>query len=385
MVPSESILPEEIECVYAGSKSLSKEHLYKVTSETRISDAIVAIGSCTKVLCLLKSKIVGAKTTKSNVFDHLMTNAAALKLPEMRSENDGRDALFNSVVSYLEDKKLGFRVFQKSDMECFMSIVTSVLWYMDGQWTKFSSAPGVSSLPENLRFAYENHETFRKLHFGNQLKKSIPRMKKSELIEHFNKLEMLTTKTFLKSAEWKSVLEDLCCLKTSLAEYVSHINRAEENLKSDVSKGGKENRSLKSVPANLNRKPLSQALYNGIEEKLKSLPPYVELNVIFYAPTERRAKFNYISAMEFGFPIQIYRSFKPMATFVWRSSPENETAMAKVIANIENDIEKRVENDKVMLISKMFGELADWSPQNVRDVVSFMSGKYKICKKRTIL
>lgn len=312
-----------------------------------------------------------------NAFDRLMTNAVALKLPDRRPENDGRDALYNKIVSYLEDRKLGFRTFQKSDMEYFMSTVTSALWYLDGQWSKFSSAPGVSSLPNNLNFTSDDQETFRKLHSGTQRKKTLPRMKKSELIEHVDKLEQLTTKAFLNMDVWKTVLEDLCLLKVSLAEYVGHINRAEDNLRTDSAKNEKDNRSLKSIPANLNRKPLVKVLYNDLEEKLTSLPPYVELNVIFHAPIERRAKYNYISGLEFNFDVQLYRSFKPMATFVWKSSPEDETALANVIARIEKDIDNRVQTDKALHITKLFGDVAVWSKQKVREVVSFMSGKNK--------
>lgn len=180
-------------------------------------------------------------------------------------------------------------------------------------------------------------------------------MKKTDLIEHFEKLEILTTKAFLKSDGWKSVLNDLCCLKVSLAEYVGYISRAEENLKAAHFKANKENRLLKTISANLNRKQMVQVLYHDLKEKLESLPPYVGLNVIFFAPTERRAKFNYISGMEFSFPIQMYRSFKPVATFVWKSLPEDETAMANVIARIEKDIDNRVKNDKTIHIAQLFG------------------------------
>lgn len=127
------IVPDVIDCVYTGTKSLAREDLFEIAPDTRISDAIVALGSCTKILCLLKSEIQAEKKPLPNAFDRLMTSAAALKLPEKRLENDGRDELYNRVVCYLENKKLGFRSFQKADMEYFMSTLTSALWYLDGQ------------------------------------------------------------------------------------------------------------------------------------------------------------------------------------------------------------------------------------------------------------
>lgn len=273
----------EIETIYAGSKSLEKEHLFELSLTTTIDDAILAIGSCTKVLCILKSMIPLVKKPLPSAFDTLMNNASILKRPDKRSENRGQDGIYNHTVDYLQDLDLGFRTFQKVEMELFMSTVVSVLWYLDGHWEKFSSAPGVSKMPQRLHFAPENQDTFRKLHHGDQKKKTLPRLKKLDLIEHFNKLEFLSSKSFIQAAAWRSVLDDVCQLKVCIAEYIAHINRAEVRGKAEEETiSHRDNRSLKKVPAKPDRKNMSKILYAALETELESAPPYVEHNVVFF-------------------------------------------------------------------------------------------------------
>lgn len=141
----------QIETVYAGAKSFQQKELFKIALTCSIVDSITALGTCTKVVCILKSEITERPSVK-NIFDTMMEGATLLKLPDKRPDQDGRSSVYNRLIDYLEQHKVGFRVFQKSDMEFFMTTIVTALWQLDGHWHKFSLASNVSKPPEALHF-----------------------------------------------------------------------------------------------------------------------------------------------------------------------------------------------------------------------------------------
>ena len=153
-------MADEIESISVGAESFKPEHLYVVNPTTKVSDTILAIGSCSKVLCVLKPEIVQPKA-KLDAFSIMMTKATKLVLPEKRPEHEGRASIFNRLVEYMGKQNVGFRVFEKNEMDYFMSTLVSVLWQIDGQWDKFKAACNVPALPENLYFVPEGRKNYR--------------------------------------------------------------------------------------------------------------------------------------------------------------------------------------------------------------------------------
>lgn len=365
-----------IDAVYSGCKSFDKNDLFIISPTATIQDAATAIGICTKILCILKAEIASHKQNKPNAFDVLMERASATIFPDKKTVKDGRDALYNKVVEYLQREGAGFKSFQKEDMEFFMSSTVSILWRLDGQWTKLLEASNVSKPPENLHFRPADQDSFRVLHHGAHKKKSVPLLKREDLIEDFERLDQLTTKQFLKSITWQQVFADMMQLKTSLADYIHHLEKADEKYKAASASVSDDNRSLKTVSPNQNRPSLVQLLYKALEDRLNAVPAYTEQNLIFFAPSERRAKYKYITGLAFDFSIQVYKSFKPNASFVWKTTQDDESASAVVIARIERSINERVSADRSERLSQLYGNVSKWTPEKVGEIITTLTGKF---------
>lgn len=202
----------QIESVFVGSNSFGAEDLFKIEAYSTIGNSMMAIGSCTKILCNLQSGIV-KRPSVSNAFDTLMSTASASKLPAERSEKDGRSAIYNRLIAYLKQNRVGFRTFQETEMEFSMTSVVTMLWQLDGHRSKFTIASNVSKLPEDLYFVPPHQNTYRILVYGTHKKKTIPQLKLDELVINHDRLEYLTTRRFIQAESWKVVLKDVTQLK----------------------------------------------------------------------------------------------------------------------------------------------------------------------------
>lgn len=161
---------DEIDRIRAGS-TFKPDDLFSVSPSTKIGDALLAIDNCTKIKCTLKP-LIAEKTAPANAFNILMTQASNLVLPSMRQENNSRAVLHNRVVEYLAKKQVGFRVFERAEMDLYMNVIVATLWYIDGQWDKFSAAPKVKPLPPSLHLVPVGKSCYRVLHHGDHRKKS---------------------------------------------------------------------------------------------------------------------------------------------------------------------------------------------------------------------
>ncbi|XP_062557355.1 uncharacterized protein LOC134222228 [Armigeres subalbatus] len=237
---------EKIDKVFAGSKSINRDDLFEVDPSTILQDAVTAIGTCTKVLCLMKPTFDPPKQPQ-NAFDHLMKNAAVVLYPDKKEERDGRSELYNCVVQYLVDKKAGFKRFQKTELQQFMSAFVSALWYLDGQSEKLASAPSVPQLPASFCFTPKTRDTFRMYH-GREKKKTLPRMMRTDMIKLFDELDSLCATAILNSKSWLEVQSDVQMLRATYAGYINYLNKVEDRVESqsvDHRCSLLENRSLK--------------------------------------------------------------------------------------------------------------------------------------------
>lgn len=71
---------QKIVKIYTGSKSMDQKDLFEVDPTTILGDAVRVIGTCTKILCKLKSTLEPPEQPK-NAFQQMMKNAAAAVYP----------------------------------------------------------------------------------------------------------------------------------------------------------------------------------------------------------------------------------------------------------------------------------------------------------------
>ncbi|XP_062557356.1 uncharacterized protein LOC134222229 [Armigeres subalbatus] len=111
-------------------------------------------------------------------------------------------------------------------------------------------------------------------------------------------------------------------------------------------------------------------MYKELEQQLNSGEAYAPVNLILYAPSERKARYKYIQGLSFDFDVQVYRSFKPNATFVWKLPHLNERSeiqLSNTIVHLEDDIVYRVKADKCKQAAAVFGGIASWTVQKVKE------------------
>lgn len=71
-----------------------------------------------------------------NAFDMLMNSAQQLRLPPTRRERDNRDRLYNTVITLLKEKKLGWTLGQAETGEKFINMLTAIFWSVSDLTTK---------------------------------------------------------------------------------------------------------------------------------------------------------------------------------------------------------------------------------------------------------
>lgn len=367
---------EKVDKIYTGSKSMDQKDLFAVEPTSVLRDAVTAVGTCTKVLCKLKSTIEPPKEP-NNAFHQMMKNASAVVYPDKKEEKDGRAQLYNCVVQYLQTKKAGFDRFQKDEMQTFMNVIVSALWYLDGQSEKIALASGVPSVPNGFCFTPNTGETFRVLIHGNEKKKTLPRMTREDMIGIFDRLDALCATRLIKSKSWSGVRSDVEGLRETFAGYINHLNQVEDRTDNQTfdESNLNDNRSLKTIPGNKSTSSLAKLIYKDLHQFLIKEEPFTPVNLILYAPFERKARYKYIQGLTFEFDVNVYRSFKPNATFVWRLPEErSELQIPNTIIALETDLVNRIKDDKVKRAKEVFGGLASWNDKNLNDFLTVCSG-----------
>lgn len=66
----------------------------------------------------------------------LMNSAQQLRLPPTRRERDNRYRLFNTVITLLKEKKLGWPLGQAETGEKFLNMLTAIFWSVSDLTTK---------------------------------------------------------------------------------------------------------------------------------------------------------------------------------------------------------------------------------------------------------
>jgi len=362
----------------------NKVETFDISPSKTLNDVHQAIGACLKITCYLSESSHSTDAqpdTERSAFNKLMHARKNISLPHKKCSKSGKDDLYNSLIDLLVNEKLGFTPFQKCEQDLFFKIMLQTLWLLDGQQQKFSSLGSIHKIPTRFILKPPNNQlTFRVLHHGDLLKKTVPRLSKEDLVECTQNLEELCCKRFLKSEMWKEFLKDVENLKVCIDDYLNHLSNAEQlRQRPDTDSITSENRSLYKIEGKPINSLLLKATYNPLRSRLLELANYEFVNTLFFVPDDRRRSYDYIKNMQFDFDVQIYKSFRPRATFIWRlpvNSEQSDAQLALVVANIEKDLKNLVKADRLKKVLQVYSETVAWDTQKVRNVILEMTGKF---------
>lgn len=366
--------PESLKEVYFGTKTCDflRLKMREISDLSMTLKQVLQIDDFTKMLVVINPEV--APTCEQNAFSVLMNARRMLNLPEKKVDSDGKSEIYNAVVNYLTDKKVGF--YTQEDAECkkFMNVLVSVLWLIDGQQQKFDSVCGAASIPEGLRFS----RVFHRLTHNDHVKKTIKNMKQNEIVDNVIQLEKLVARKFIQTDLWEEVLTDLNVLLNTLQAYLRHLQTALDKRTELENKQMLEvNRKTYVVEAE-NISSILKSMYRPLSNYLSMIDIYTPVNLVFYAPFEKRSKYNYIRNMKLDIPVKVYRTYKPAATFIWKLPKKIEDRSERTnditIASLEKTLEETVIRDQIEMVNRRFGNNSKWNDREINLTVDLMTG-----------
>lgn len=349
---------------------------YQIDPDKTLRETERAVGNCLKITLRVKDSDL-IQNVGTNAFDQLMQVNTRLILPKKMPEIDGKACLFNQIIELLKVKGLGFNSFQENEKSLFMKTMLSTLWLLDGQHHKFHAVGTRCKIPDMFLFTPpEDRATFRVLTHEQRVKKNVPRLKRDVLIETIQQLELLISKSFLKSDLWTEMYSNIVSLKHSIEQYVKYLFDATE-INSQTEEESSGNPTLYKKEAMKNISHFNQTVYKKLKSDLLSVDTYTPMNIIFYAPIDRRRRYDFVQSLQFDFDIHVYKLHQPHAVFVWRlpvKDEQSEARLAATVAKLQDNIKCTIKKDRLKKMVDSFSDSMDWSQKKVQKIVAELKG-----------
>ena len=250
----------------------------------------------------LKPTVTRALMQK-DAFALLMSKPDVNFLPkQMNTDHYGPFAVRNCIIDYLRKNKSFFSTTETDEAEKFVSGLSKVMWYLNGQEQKFVNAgPGVPALPGRLVFDLK-----RKL--GH---KTLPKLNVAELETHHNALAgLLLMPGRIQKDSFEVVMKEFSEVHVSMVQYA-------EYLKCQLNKVNERNNLLNTGRPLINNVDCSTiaatvtptaAIYIPLMNRLKRSAYYTVVDVAEFAPALRSSRHTYIKQLGFKeFAIHVIR------------------------------------------------------------------------------
>lgn len=362
--------------VYFGTKQneFVQSKMREIDDLKMTFDQALQLDDFTKLLVVLYPEII--PISENDAFSVLMNASRKVSLPEKKDENSGKSDMFNAILDYLTDCKVGFFTNEDKESKNFMNVLVTALWLIDGQIAKIEHICGEAAIPVGLRFK----STFRRITHNDRVKKALPNLKQSDFVDVIFQLEKLCARKFIQTAMWTHVLSDITTLLNTFERYMKHLQNASDQraklqqteCESDI------NRKTFIIDA----KPASDVLrtvYGPLNKYLAGIDYYTPVNMCFYAPFERRAKYHFTKGLKVDVPVKVYRTFNPSCVFIWKiplkMEDRKEEQNDRTILNLEKNLAEIVMRDKAEMLDRRFGNNSKWNDRDITLAVNLMTGK----------
>lgn len=208
--------------VYLGTKkSEFNENKMREIGDLSITlEQLLHLDDYTKLLVII-SPAIEPERTETNAFSPVMNAGRKLSIPEKKNENSRKADLYNAVVDYLTQEKVGFFAHESIESTTFMVVIVNALWTIDGHVQKLESICGNDAVPKRIRF----NRIFRRISHESHVKKSVPNLKKTDIVDAIVQIEKLCGRKFIQSPLWINILEDVQGLLQTLVKYNKHLQQ----------------------------------------------------------------------------------------------------------------------------------------------------------------
>ena len=232
---------------------------------------------------------------KKCAFQILMSSQACTFLPEkMKLGTDNLSNLKSDILTWLSKNKLGWsKQYAESLGKDFVNDLSSALWYLDGKHTTLKDR----SLAVPDTFAqfqgYNKPESYKKKKI-DPLDFSV-----NEISRVTSSLLNQTSKSYMKSLQWRGVCEAMLRLATNLEKYSTYLQKQ--------SAEAKQNREMLAVqeeawdwkvksPTHV-LTPGQKARYRSLHRQLHAIDNYEAVFINEHLPTDRRRRFEYLQRL----------------------------------------------------------------------------------------
>ena len=282
----------DLESVYVGKDKLSSMSL--VQKDLNVSDICLTFGCYVKFVVLEIHPNNHKSQPCKDAFTVMMMNQRRLcarSLPDSIVERTKKDKLFNDLLQVARKKGLNLASDQIESGKSYFTVLTSVLWYIDGHQSTLSARG--CKIPEL---------------FQSFIGYNLPELSKHRKREHTNlsadKLQTYVSSLYdhlllswlSASPAWQSFKEGTEKLAIALDSYLSYMRSQNKKMKLHHDSSAMNVASVQLLHVNKTPSPCLAKLNNDITHKA----PYEYCFVSDYAPCDRQERYRYVQELQKG-------------------------------------------------------------------------------------
>lgn len=231
--------------------------------------------------------------------------------------------------------------------------------YLDGHHVKFDNATGVSPIPNEFHYIDPKRNIYDN---SGHVKRQIPPLSSERLSYFAEKIQNLLEQTYFQRNNWVQMRSIIQSLHKSIDDYAKYLWEKQSALENRRINGPttEDNLELITIKPNDTAKGHCLNYYQALDKALIASQPYKPIDLIDFAPTERRKRYIWLKNIRVSVPIQLYRLKRKQISFVWKI-PDTET----IVQNL--DVVKEVDQ---IVATNYISRIARRAEERFKDIVA---------------
>ena len=286
--------------------------------------------------------IVKKKDTRPsipNAFDKIMNTASQLSVQEKISERNNYEKLRNELVSYLNEKSLGWsKSIVETTGKTFVECLTSLLWHITCHHEYFRE----KSLDIPLIFQkYKNFDNYAAKH------KSKPQLSSEKLSTSLDSLSGFLIQPWFSKESFRCFRKDVSCLVDSAKKMETNLRKVNDQMKKDHSLPHPTRKLDENTEITIKDSSTKKvhANYLDLDEKVNGLHLYEPLHLSIFEPEQRYQRRHWIDNIELSHSIALlkrsYAGTLGNINVIWKVAVDDErheTNMAKAVLSVTEQL-----------------------------------------------
>lgn len=309
---------------YIGS---SHDKLDRVDFSLPLGECIALFGHYLKYLVKVRGTL--REATCANAFEVLMEagrrQSSCAFLPDLKSENNGKDRLYNSIIHYLDEHNLKWSASEvPSYGKNFLKSLTDLLWYIDGQHDRFNNQSCL--IPK----VFQDFQGYNCPEMHGHRKRAAANFSHADLEAYSQAVYHCLLSDYWGRKNWKSFKPDVNLLLTTISKYVDGLEEHCKRMKA-VHQSTLPVREVSDCVSYslVAASTMVNSQLRKIDDIVKALSPLEPLLLNDHCPINARHRYNFLQLLKGGLSLPVvHLSYKAGNNvgdlhYIWHGDPND--------------------------------------------------------------